>query len=188
MLIRFPWTRWLRLIYAMRHEFEWKYHEFYQFRVLMGIMTGLLGRCEAPSGSGRMITSNTFASHLFLFNHSYWPLGFFSNNGRAAITTFEIYQRDMFNVLRLSAQNDITLDIKRSSQSSFDDGIIWPTDNRGFSRTLSTIYSNIWNVFCSLIRIILNPCADGLIWCFRLTNWFSLWRLGPWMNHLPPAW
>ena len=24
--------------------------------------------------------------------------------------------------------------------------------------------------------------------CFRLSNWFSLWRLGPWMNHLPPAW
>ena len=24
--------------------------------------------------------------------------------------------------------------------------------------------------------------------CFRLSNWFSLRRLGPWMNHLPPAW
>ena len=24
--------------------------------------------------------------------------------------------------------------------------------------------------------------------CFRLCNWFSLRRLGPWMNHLPPAW
>ena len=24
--------------------------------------------------------------------------------------------------------------------------------------------------------------------CFRLSNWFSLRRLGSWMNHLPPAW
>ena len=24
--------------------------------------------------------------------------------------------------------------------------------------------------------------------CFRHSNWFSLRRLGPWMNHLPPAW
>ena len=24
--------------------------------------------------------------------------------------------------------------------------------------------------------------------CFRLSNWISLRRLGPWMNHLPPAW
>ena len=24
--------------------------------------------------------------------------------------------------------------------------------------------------------------------CFRLSNWFSLRRLGPWMTHLPPAW
>ena len=24
--------------------------------------------------------------------------------------------------------------------------------------------------------------------CFRLSNWFFLRRLGPWMNHLPPAW
>ena len=24
--------------------------------------------------------------------------------------------------------------------------------------------------------------------CSRLSNWFSLWRLGPWMNHFPPAW
>ena len=24
--------------------------------------------------------------------------------------------------------------------------------------------------------------------CFRLSNWFSLRRLGPWMNHLPSAW
>ena len=24
--------------------------------------------------------------------------------------------------------------------------------------------------------------------CFRLSNWFSLRRLGPWMKHLPPAW
>ena len=24
--------------------------------------------------------------------------------------------------------------------------------------------------------------------CFRLSNWFSMRRLGPWMNHLPPAW
>ena len=24
--------------------------------------------------------------------------------------------------------------------------------------------------------------------CFRLSNWFSLRCLGPWMNHLPPVW
>ena len=24
--------------------------------------------------------------------------------------------------------------------------------------------------------------------CCKLSNWFSLRRLGPWMNHLPPAW
>ena len=24
--------------------------------------------------------------------------------------------------------------------------------------------------------------------CFRLSKWFSLRRLGPWMYHLPPAW
>ena len=24
--------------------------------------------------------------------------------------------------------------------------------------------------------------------CFRFSNWLSLWRLGPWMNQLPPAW
>ena len=24
--------------------------------------------------------------------------------------------------------------------------------------------------------------------CFRLSNWFSLWCLGLWMNHLPPVW
>ena len=24
--------------------------------------------------------------------------------------------------------------------------------------------------------------------CFRLSNWFSLWCLEPWMNHLPPVW
>ena len=24
--------------------------------------------------------------------------------------------------------------------------------------------------------------------CFRLSNWFPLRRLGPWKNHLPPAW
>ena len=24
--------------------------------------------------------------------------------------------------------------------------------------------------------------------CSRLSNWFSLWCMGPWMNHLPPVW
>ena len=24
--------------------------------------------------------------------------------------------------------------------------------------------------------------------CLRLSNWFSSWCLGPWMNHLPPVW
>ena len=24
--------------------------------------------------------------------------------------------------------------------------------------------------------------------CFKLSNWFPLWYLGPWVNHLPPVW
>ena len=39
-------------------------------------------------------------------------------------------------------------------------------------------------------RCIILTCytKDNQQGCFRLSNWFSLRRLGPWMNHLPPAW
>ena len=39
-------------------------------------------------------------------------------------------------------------------------------------------------------RYIILTCytKDNQQGCFMLSNWFFLRRLGPWMNHLPPAW
>ena len=34
----------------------------------------------------------------------------------------------------------------------------------------------------------LHATKDNQQGCLRLSNWLSLRRLGPWMNHLPPAW
>ena len=49
---------------------------------------------------------------------------------------------------------------------------------------------NYWTSFHGppLCQIRLYQPEDNQLECFRLGNWFFLWCMGQWINHLPPVW
>ena len=87
MLTGFPRTRWPRLrfseSYAMRISV--KISRICEFRVIMGIMTGLLGCCSSSTlGSRANDYVKTLATLGFWLHHSPCSLGCWTNNTLAA--------------------------------------------------------------------------------------------------------
>ena len=72
-------------------------------------------------------------------------------------------------------------------------GLLFLQLSTSLSRDVSAHGLSFWKrialVTIDLLYIIFTGFTqDNLQECFRLSNWFSLRRLGPRMNHLPPVW
>ena len=87
MLIGFPRTRWPRLRFSESYavRISVKISRICEFRVIMGIMTGLLGCCSSSTlGSRANDYVKTLATLGFWLHHSPCSLGCWTNNTLAA--------------------------------------------------------------------------------------------------------
>ena len=87
MLTGFPRTRWPRLRFSESYavRISVKISRICEFRVIMGIMTGLLGCCSSSSlGSRANDYVKTLATLGFWLHHSPCSLGCWTNNTLAA--------------------------------------------------------------------------------------------------------
>ena len=87
MLTGFPRTRWPRLRFSEGYAvpISVKISRICEFRVIMGIMTGLRGCCSSSTlGSRANDYFKTFATLRFLLHHSPCSLGCWTNNTLAA--------------------------------------------------------------------------------------------------------
>ena len=87
MLTGFPRTRWLRLRFSESYavRISVKISRICEFRVIMGIMTGLLGCCSSSTlGSRANDYVKTLATLGFWLHHSPCSLGCWTNNTLAA--------------------------------------------------------------------------------------------------------
>ena len=87
MLTGFPRTRWPRLRFSESYavRISVKISQICEFRVIMGIMTGLLGCCSSSTrGSRANDYVKTLATLGFWLHHSPCSLGCWTNNTLAA--------------------------------------------------------------------------------------------------------
>ena len=95
MLTGFPRTRWPRLRFSESYavRISVKISRICEFRVIMGIMTGLLGCCSSSTlGSRANDYVKTLATLGFWLHHSPCSLGCWTNNTLAARSSSPKYE------------------------------------------------------------------------------------------------
>ena len=102
MLTGFPRTRWPRLWFSESYavRISVKISRICEFRVIMGIMTGLLGCCSSSTlGSRANDYVKTLATLGFWLHHSPCSLGCWTNNTLAARSLSPKYRHSMEKLL-----------------------------------------------------------------------------------------